>query len=218
MKTSDKPEPYLAYVIEEGSELSDDIYLEKLAASTHYPPRWRGGRSRRASRIRGSNQPQDYARGMSMKVKSIGFTGTRNGMTAAQFDTLTRLLNAMLDGRPHKSVQFHHGDCIGADEQAASAAWGRNAFIVCHPPEDEKLRAFSPYIHETRERKSHLASNRDIVNECDVLIGTPPYQAIIAKETKGGTAYTVNYAVKMGKPALVVYPDGSVDGQIDLED
>jgi hypothetical protein len=31
-KTSDQPEPYLVYVIEPHSELSDDIHLEKLAA------------------------------------------------------------------------------------------------------------------------------------------------------------------------------------------
>ena len=30
MKTTDKPEPYLAYVIKEGSELCDNITLEKL--------------------------------------------------------------------------------------------------------------------------------------------------------------------------------------------
>jgi hypothetical protein len=79
----------------------------------------------------------------------------------------------------------------------------------------EAAEAFA--ASQPTQRKSHFARNRDIVNECDVLIGTPPYQAIITKETKGGTAYTVNYAAKQGKPALVVYPDGSVDGQIDLE-
>ena len=49
-------------------------------------------------------------------MNSIGFTGTRQGMTAEQKSALRNLL----DGG---AGDFHHGDCIGADSEAHGIAW-----------------------------------------------------------------------------------------------
>jgi hypothetical protein len=49
-------------------------------------------------------------------MTSIGFTGTRQGMTAEQKSALRNLL----DGG---AGDFHHGDCIGADSEAHGIAW-----------------------------------------------------------------------------------------------
>lgn len=127
-------------------------------------------------------------------------------MTLAQMDGVADLLNAWK--RPE--MDFHHGDCVGADAQAHDLAGRVNAKRIVHPPVDNTHRAWVSFYDEIREPKSHFARNRDIVDETDVLIAAPPYMDDITKDTRGGTAYTVNYARKRGKPVYIVRPDGSV--------
>lgn len=43
----------------------------------------------------------------------IGVTGTRNGMTLAQHDTLADVLRGL------SIAEFHHGGCRGVDVEAA---------------------------------------------------------------------------------------------------
>lgn len=137
---------------------------------------------------------------------NIGFTGTRHGCTAAQFATLVELL---FDNRI--GSHFHHGDCLGADAEAARAAWEHGYYVVCHPPLDDKHQARTGCNHEWRSNKTHFARNREIVNNTDLLIACPQYAEPITKETMGGTAYTVNYARKRGKWVWIVRPDGTVE-------
>lgn len=144
----------------------------------------------------------------------IGVTGTREGMTGNQCSAFYNILCEI----PDAVESFHHGDCIGADDDAANivsdlrmedelGGWK----IVCHPPVDETHRAFNPHSAEIREPKTMFARNRDIVNETDLLIACPQYMDPITKDTKGGTAYTVNFARKCGKPVWIVRPDGTVE-------
>lgn len=136
----------------------------------------------------------------------IGFTGTRNGCTPDQFETLVNLLHAA-----RIDSHFHHGDCIGADAEAARAAWEDGYYVVCHPPLDDSCQAHTTHNHEWRTNKTHFARNREIVNATEMLIACPQYMEPITKETKGGTAYTVNYARKQGKPVTIIRPDGSTE-------
>lgn len=46
-------------------------------------------------------------------MRSIGFTGTREGMTQAQKDVFASLVARI------EPDEFHHGDCVGSDEAAA---------------------------------------------------------------------------------------------------
>lgn len=134
----------------------------------------------------------------------IGFTGTRNGMTRQQIEAFGTLLSAI------PFDEFHHGDCIGADNEAANLVFGlRGACCktVVHPPVDEKLRAFNKLYVEMREPKTHFARNRDIVNECDVLIVCPLQSE---RQERGGTWYTHDYAIKRGKKVIVIRPDGTI--------
>lgn len=142
----------------------------------------------------------------------IGFTGTRNGMTEPQrlaFSVLVLRLNAnALNG----ITEFHHGDCVGADFEAAHCASMNlpHAKIVCHPLADDSLRGYFPCNHDTREPKTYFARNRDIVNETDLLIAAPWQATRPAAKTGGGTWQTVEHAAKIGKPVRIVWSDGSV--------
>lgn len=131
-------------------------------------------------------------------MRCVGFTGTRSGMTAAQKETVARKLVEW--------SRLHHGDCVGADADAHAIAEAAGLEIVIHPPVDGKLRAYCR-ARVVAAPKTYLARNRDIVNATDGLIATP---RLMVREDRGGTWYTIDYAVKVGKPAWIVWPDGTV--------
>lgn len=134
----------------------------------------------------------------------IGFTGTREGMTQLQKLSFLDLVSKL------KPAAFHHGDCVGSDDEAATIIHSllMGTKIICHPPEDEACRAHNSLHEEIREPKTHFARNRDIVNECDVLIATP---VSMTRLDRGGTWYTIGFAEKTQKPAHVIWPDGTVE-------
>ena len=138
-----------------------------------------------------------------------GFTGSRDGMTSDQKDTFGKLLGMS------KVVEFHHGDCVGADEQAHGIiqaliyAGMANIKLVGHPPSDPKLQALCDF-DEVRTQRPYLVRNRVIVNETDCLIATPSSMQEIEK---GGTWFTIRYARQKEKPILLIWPDGTLDVQ-----
>lgn len=123
----------------------------------------------------------------------IGFTGTQEGMSQRQQDQLADEL-IMRSGKKH---EFHHGDCIGADYQAATIAnpW---ALTYAHPPINPKKRAY----HKSDvilPAKDYHERNRDIVDTCDILIAAPRTDA---EELRSGTWSTIRYAQKQGKRVI----------------
>lgn len=133
----------------------------------------------------------------------IGVTGTRNGMNESQHHNIFLFLQS-LDGE----IELHHGDCVGVDYESSMIADILNMKIVCHPPEKDDLRAFSPYVSESRQPKSYFARNRAIVDECDILIVVPMDNE---PQARGGTWYTHDYAKKKNKPVKIFYPDGRIE-------
>lgn len=129
----------------------------------------------------------------------IGFTGTRRGMTKAQRSTLGVILFDQ-----HESREFHHGDCIGADEEAHGLARAFGFRIVLHPPSDPRKRAYCE-ADTTRTPAEYLARNRCIVDECGLLVATPKQYA---DEVRSGTWSTVRYAQRIGRDVIVILPDG----------
>ena len=127
----------------------------------------------------------------------IGFTGSRHGMTDIQRVALRSLLDGM-------SGEFHHGDCLGADYQAATIAKSMGFRIVSHPPADQTLRAFYP-SDEERPPKPYLERNRAIVDETEMLIGTPKEEDEVLRS---GTWATLRYAKKLDRPWWRITPDG----------
>lgn len=127
----------------------------------------------------------------------VGITGTREGATAYQLREIRLVLSAL------KGTEFHHGDCLGVDEQAAKIAKEIGYKIVCHPPTSDYLRAHFAY-DECRESAGYLKRDRAIVDECEVLIVVPLHTEW---QPKGGTWYTHDYAVKRNKPFMIIWPE-----------
>lgn len=137
----------------------------------------------------------------------IGITGTREIRPDVQMYTFSRIVSSLNPA----SLEVHHGDCVGADAQAHGILRHLGAYIIGHPPVDEAHRAFCDF-DETYPRKTHFARNRDIVDETDILFVLP---LLMVEQDRGGTWYTANYARKLGKWIVIIWPDGSVQSEND---
>ena len=138
-------------------------------------------------------------RSVTAVAAAIGFTGTRFGMTQAQQDVLRSLL---LTG----SGKLHHGDCVGADEQAHDIARALGRTVVIHPASLPDQRAFKS-AQDIREPKAPLVRNKVIVRETTLLIAAP---AQAMEKHRSGTWSTVRFARKMGRAICILRPDGTL--------
>lgn len=133
----------------------------------------------------------------------IAFSGTRYGMSPAQFemvkDTLTGLAPV---------TELHHGDCQGADIQADLIAHSLHIDVIVHPPDNPRLRAWCIGAAQYRPPLDYLARDRAMVDEADLLIAAPKAPV---DELHSGTWATINYARKVGRPIIMVYRSGYVE-------
>jgi imidazolonepropionase-like amidohydrolase len=120
-------------------------------------------------------------------ITSVGFTGTRKGMTPWQLEGVkVFLVRAISDG----AKDFHHGCAVGADTEAAALAKRLGFNIVEHPATGDPL-----------------GRNRKIVAASERMVAAPGE----AKELlRSGTWATVRYSRKAGVPLSVVLPDGTL--------
>lgn len=129
----------------------------------------------------------------------VGFTGTQDGMTPAQRQSLRKLMDSM------PISEFHHGSCVGADEQAHQLALNRCSVHV-HPSTIAAKTA--PCVgFRMYPPRPPLDRNHDIVDATSTLIGCPRGED---EELRSGTWATVRYARKKKRPIILVLPDGRV--------
>jgi hypothetical protein len=135
------------------------------------------------------------------RLRRIGFTATREGLTQAQRNTLIAWVRA----RPR--CEGHHGDCIGGDEAFHATAQYHGWRMVSHPASGVgNLRSFTTGCAEVRDPKPPLDRNTDIVTETDELVACP-----LSSETlRSGTWATVRRARRARKPITLIWPDGRV--------
>ena len=137
---------------------------------------------------------------------TIGFTGTQLEMTVYQIFVLGILFNIF---RP---IEFHHGDCIGADADAHEVAeFFKNYFnlknfnlkIVIHPSNINSKRAFK---NGDRILKSlnPLQRNKNIVYISNIVVAAPYQEHEILRS---GTWATIRYAKKINKPLIIIHPN-----------
>lgn len=136
--------------------------------------------------------------------KRVGFTGTREGLTAPQEVALRELLGLL---QPN---QFHHGDARGADALAATICNNMKLrpTIICHPPLRSAMRAFTLFNDKSYPKDDYHPRNRNIVHCSDLLVACP--QLVRKRQDKGGTWYTIKFAEKQGRSVYAVWPDGTV--------
>ena len=136
-----------------------------------------------------------------MPSLNIGISGTRKGSTASQQMQLNHwLYNLKEDG----SLIFHHGDCVGVDEEAAEFAWSLGYRIIKHPGLPKgRWTAYSPY-GETLEPKDYIERNHDIVDSCSIMLILPAQQEEIQRS---GTWSTYRYAKKLQRQIILLLPN-----------
>lgn len=124
-------------------------------------------------------------------------------MTTSQRATLWEVLRWTRDAG---GGEFHHGDCVGVDWEAAQMATSMGLWTVAHPPLAEGLRAFHP-SREVRDPADYLDRDRALAREVERMIGLPGQPEPVARS---GTWYTIAYAERIGRTVLVVPPDGTL--------
>jgi hypothetical protein len=134
----------------------------------------------------------------------VGFTGTRDGMTAEQILKVGQLL---VDD-PF-TTYAHHGDCLGADADFHKIARTIGLELHGHPPLDPKKRAFCEFysLEVVEEAKGYIERDHDIVDMVDWMIACPRG---FEEELRSGTWATIRYARKTRKQGHIVWPDGKV--------
>lgn len=143
---------------------------------------------------------------------AVGFTGTREGLTAAQADTLAAIFDRLVD--EHVITEFHHGDCVGADDYAHHLAAYHLIPVIIHPPVKSSLRAYCMGAYRIRTQRPYLERNREIVQETGLMIATPN---TYTHDARSGTWTTVAYARDMDKPLFLIYPDGNVTFEMSVD-
>jgi hypothetical protein len=130
------------------------------------------------------------------RAMKLGFTGTREGMTDKQRREFTQLI------AQKQPTEFHHGDCIGSDEQARNIVRdvAPKCRIVVHPPAIIELRAWTrgDLILPARP---YLVRKHDIVDAVDELVATLRSGM---EEVCSGSWATVRYARKCQKPITIL--------------
>lgn len=134
-------------------------------------------------------------------MKSIGFTGTRKGMTSIQRE----IVRSLVESEAPKMA--HHGDCLGADAEFNEICADIGIPTWLHPCNIDSQRAFCQRgVRYIEQAKPPLDRNHDIVDKSDMVIATPGTQHEIPRS---GTWATIRYARKSkGKNLVIVLPDG----------
>lgn len=133
-------------------------------------------------------------------MTKIGFTGTQAGMTREQLERVAELVVTI------EGSEFHHGDCIGSDAEAAGLAKSAGYKIMGHPPENNAKRAFFNSDEEATPLP-YLVRNHVIVDETEILIAVPKSEI---EKRRSGTWATVRYARDKSRKIIIVKPDGKL--------
>lgn len=144
----------------------------------------------------------------------IGFTGARHGPTVGQAIWINHRLRGI------GMLQLHHGACVGSDlfaHQVALAYFtdSEDRPIKVHPPikRDWMIRLEEHPLVEVYEPAEYLTRDRSIVTATHRLLATPKYgwPGMPVSEIRGGTGYTIRYALSQKRTVEICYPDGRVE-------
>lgn len=135
-------------------------------------------------------------------MKTVGFTGTRNGMSKEQHAKVLEILESLPE-----LTHAVHGDCIGADEDFHNICADLGLEINIRPCTFENMRANCDGT-EVAEPKRPMQRNRDIVAGADIMLACPPNYTKI--KSGSGTWATIGFAKRSKKPMYIIFPDGTI--------
>ena len=122
-------------------------------------------------------------------------------MKPCQLDMLVHTLQYL--ARYSKMTEFHHGDCVGADEQAHTVVRKHfNCSIHGHIPVRTNSRAYCKF-DVIYKAKPYLVRNHDIVDMVDLLLAAPYENTEVVRS---GTWATVRYARKVNRELIMLRP------------
>lgn len=139
-------------------------------------------------------------------MTAVSSTGSRVGITEPQ----RRVLRAAMQiARSCGVSEWHHGDCVGSDEDVHGICLDIGIGVVAHPGVASSNRAFCRGAREVMPAKPYRLRNEDVVEAGVALIATP---TSTTEKSRGGTWQTIRIA--RGMPThdsvAIVWPNGSV--------
>ena len=141
----------------------------------------------------------------------IGFTGTRQGMTDDQLDTLYAWFMFCKD----QIDEAHFGLCRGSDAQFYHLllAVKPSVVIVGHPCNlvDQQVNLPCDYMRPT---KDPLVRNHDMVDEVESMLATP---ATMRNVLRSGTYSCLRYAANKNRDLNIILPNGRMSSEIEYE-
>lgn len=143
----------------------------------------------------------------------VGFSGSRLGMNQAQSHAVYDFLRLnYIEHFKEGELWFHHGLCIGADEESHKIARNLGYKIHGHPSLDTKFTAkFDLQEFDMMDLAySYHGRNQRINHACRILIATPYYK----HQSHGGTWYTINHARVCRRPHMVIHRDGEIQREM----
>lgn len=134
----------------------------------------------------------------------IGFTGTQYGMTDRQKSNFEEIFSWFEKTYGDRGLEFHQGQCVGADFDALSIVKSRGGvWTVSHPPIDKRM-IHTLECDETRPDCTFIGRNHNIVDGVDILLAAPRSRK---EEQRSGTWATVRYARRVSRPIEMVWPN-----------
>lgn len=133
----------------------------------------------------------------------IGYTGTRQGMTIEQHAALCKIM--LCYHKTEGAFRWHHGCCVGGDEQCHNLAKIFDFKVRGHPPINTALMANLDGFESTAPPEQYIPRNHKIVNETEILIATPHQ---VQEVQRSGTWATIRFAKKIGRRVVMIRPNG----------
>jgi len=134
----------------------------------------------------------------------VGFTGSRIGLNSVQREIVRKIL---VHHFTHGS-EFRHGECVGSDVEAAAIAKRIGYKVIAYPgypgnnPRNLQFRGHFAGNDVVMPPSEFITRNRLIVDASEMLIGAPKE---LTEVLRSGTWAAIRYALKSGKPTMVVH-------------
>lgn len=144
---------------------------------------------------------------MDNSIKRLAVTATQGGGTPEQLWEAANFLQSCVE-----LEEFHHGGCVGGDEELAFLVSRMLPHVQVHLHPGSTPEKYATYAYDISswvvyDAKDNLERNQDMVNATDHLLGMPGEAEEILRS---GTWATIRYARKAGRPHTLLYPDGTV--------